>query len=518
MPSRRSAILSGLAAAALAGPTQARVSNDPEVQTRHGPVIGFTQDGIKAFKGVRYGAPPRRFHPPERPATWRSPLGATAFGPPCPQRSAPAGQDEDCLFLNVWTPGTDQGRRPVMVWLHGGAYSSGSASHPSTDGARLAAKHDVVVVSLNHRLNLFGYAYLKPFIPSLVDSGNVGQLDILLGLQWVRDNIAAFGGDPARVMVFGQSGGGAKIATLMAMPSAKELFHSAATMSGQQVTASGPINARKRTKAWLAALGLNESRAHDVMDLPVETLLRGAEAEDPILGYGGLYFGPVLDNRNLLRHPFYPDASPLGRGVPMIIGNCREETLGFMGGDPNNRNLTWDTLASRLTYSALRIDIEPEPVIAAYRAMHPDWTPDEVLIRATTAGRSWRAAVIQAEERAKAGVPAWVYQMDFPGRLQNGREGAFHGVDVRPVFDTLEPGPDGRISDAARRVSDQISGAFAALAARGDPNHPGIASWRPYELTDRATLIFDSETRMENDPRGDERRFFAQTPYIQPGT
>ncbi|MEG0819806.1 MAG: carboxylesterase family protein, partial [Brevundimonas sp.] len=362
---------------------------------------------------MRYGAPTLRFQPPEPPTAWRDPALAFDYGAASPQRGDEAKQSEDCLFLNVWTPSLDAGRRPIMVYIHGGAYSSGSGSEPLYDGARLAARGDVVVVTLNHRLNALGYAYLARLTAGFEDSGNVGQLDLILALRWVRDNIAAFGGDPDRVMVFGQSGGGAKIATLMAMPAARGLFHRAATMSGQQVTASGPVNATTRATAWLNALNLTPDRAHEATTLPVERLLEAQSVEDPILGYGGLYFGPVLDFRSLPRHPFYPDAAPQGLTIPMIIGNTREETLGFMGNDPKNVGLTWETLPARLSPGVVRIDITPEAVIAAYRRMHPDWSPDQVLIAATTAGRSWRGAVIEAEERAKAGAPAWVYQLDF---------------------------------------------------------------------------------------------------------
>ena len=523
MIDRRTALASGLAAAAFANPAFARSRRrgpaDPRVQTRHGPVIGARQDGIAVFKGVRYGAPTKRFQPPEPPVAWIEPLRAVSYGAASPQRgNEEANQSEDCLFLNVWTPGTDTGKRPVMVYIHGGAYSSGSGSHPLYDGARLATRGDVVVVTLNHRLNAIGYAYLAPLVPGLADSGNAGQLDLILALQWVRDNIAVFGGDPSRVMVFGQSGGGAKIATLMATPSASGLFHSAATMSGQQVTASGPVNARRRTETWLAALGLTPARAAEVVDMPLERLLQAQGAEDPILGFGGLYFGPVMDARTLPRHPFYPDASPVGRHIPMIIGNTREETLGFMGNDPANAGLTWDALAARMTPGVMRIDVDPAVVIAAYRRMHPDWSPDQVLIGATTAGRSWRGAVIEAEERARAGSPAWAYQLDFPGEMASGRKGAFHTADIPLVFGNVDIPESRTKGPGAREVSDRMSDAFIALARTGDPNHAGLPRWDRYELPRRQTMLFDVDARMADDPRGDERAFFSMIPYIQPGT
>ncbi|MNS04880.1 Para-nitrobenzyl esterase [compost metagenome] len=518
MLTRRSALLVGLTTAVISSPDLARASNAPRVSTVAGPVIGRRQDGINVFKGLRYGAPTRRFQPPEPPTPWRDPAPAFDYGAASPQRGNEPNQSEDCLFLNVWTPGLDAGRRPVMVYIHGGAYSSGSGSDALYDGTRLSTRGDVVVVTLNHRLNALGYAYLARLAPGFEDSGNVGQLDLIMALRWVRDNIAAFGGAPDRVMVFGQSGGGAKIATLMATPAAKGLFHRAATMSGQQVTASGPINATTRATAWLKALGLSPDRAHEAATLPVERLLEAQSAEDPILGYGGLYFGPVLDFRSLPRHPFYPDAAPQGLSIPMIIGNTREETLGFMGNDPKNLNLTWADLPARLSPGVLRIDITPEAVIAAYRRMHPEWSPDQVLIAATTAGRSWRGAVIEAEERAKAGAPAWVYQLDFPGETASGRKGAFHTADIPLVFDNVNAAGSRTKGQGAQTVADQMSDAFIALARTGDPNHAGLPRWDRYELPTRQTMLFDVEPRMANDPRGDQRAFFSAIPYIQPGT
>lgn len=517
MITRRTILGTGLITTLPAGRVPAR-PGDPRVDTSLGPIVGLREGDLSIFKGVRYGAPTRRFQPSTFPTPWRDPVKTAAYGAASPQRGGEPNQGEDCLFLNVWSPGADAGRRPVMVYIHGGGYSTGSGSDPLYDGSRLARRGDVVVVTLNHRLNVFGYAYLARLAPGFEESGNIGQLDLILALRWIRDNIPAFGGDPERVMIFGQSGGGAKIATLMAMPAARGLFHRAATMSGQQVTASGPLNATTRATAWLAALGLTADRAGELAHLPVERLLEAQAAEDPILGYGGLYFGPVLDFRSLPRHPFYPDAAPDGRTIPMIIGNTREETLGFLGNDPNNVGLTWAALPARLTPGVMRIDITPEVVIAAYRRMHPDWSPDQVLIAATTAGRSWRGAVIEAEQRAEAGAPAWVYQLDFPGTLASGRTGAFHTADIPLAFDNIRAAGSRTNGPGAQSAADQMSDAFIALARNGDPNHAGLPRWDRYELPRRQTMLFDVRSRMADDPRGDERAFFAAIPYVQPGT
>src|SRR5262249_20009366 len=336
------------AAASLATPASATAR--PVAHTRYGGVRGVDDGGIKVFKGIRYGADtaPRRFQAPLPPEHWSGVRDATAYGPASPQGRGEAHQSEDCLFLNVWTPGLrDNRRRAVMVYIHGGAYSGGSGSSPLYDGVKLSQRGDVVVVTLNHRLNAFGYCSLARIgDASFADSGNAGQLDLVLALKWVRDNIAEFGGDPARVMVFGQSGGGAKIATLMAMPGAAGLFHRATTMSGQQVTASGPLNAQKRTEAYMRQLGVTSAAA--MRTIPVQHMIEAQSVTDPVLGFGGVYFGPVLDFRNLMRHPFYPNAAPQGCAIPMMQGNVHDETRGFIGTDRSMFSYSWDDVIAHL--------------------------------------------------------------------------------------------------------------------------------------------------------------------------
>lgn len=466
---------------------------------------GTMKQGVLAYRGIRYGRAERfRAPTPYLPATVEA---ATAFGPSCPQSSRIAPTSEDCLFLNVWTPvRKSRARLPVMVYIHGGAYATGSAVDPLHDGHAIAARGESVVVTVNHRLNALGYLYLARIDSRFPDSGNAGQLDLILALRWVRDNIADFGGDPNCVMVFGQSGGGAKIATLMGMPAAKGLFHRAATMSGQQVTVSGPMNATARTRAFLAKLG-----GGDVATLPVERLIEALAATDPILG-GSVYMGPVLDMRWLQRHPFWPDANPQGNAIPLMLGNTTRETGDFLPPDgPLIAALDWSNIAERMT-GQLRVDVAPEWVIAQYRARFPAWTPEQVMYDATTASRSWRGQVIEAEARATAGVPAWVYQVDFASPTDPQR-GAFHSIDIGLVFGTIDQ-PRARTGNGAgaRAASKAMQDAFVAFARTGQ------AAWPRYDLQTRTTMIFDAESRVANDPRGWQRELFARVPYIQPGT
>ncbi|HEX5181526.1 MAG TPA: carboxylesterase family protein [Allosphingosinicella sp.] len=504
-----------LGAAAAAAPALAAAPADPLVRTSGGPVLGTREGGLAVFRGIRYGVA-ERFRAPRPPGISRDAIDATRFGPSCPQRNDRyRPTSEDCLFLNVWTPeARPGGRRPVMLYIHGGAYSTGSVVDPLNDGRHLAAGEDVVVVTVNHRLNVFGYLYLARLDPRFPDSGNAGQLDLILALQWLKRNIFSFGGDPDRVMVFGQSGGGAKIATLMGMEAASGLFHRATTMSGQQVTASGPLNATARTRACLAAL---KARPDDLPAMPIEKLIEGLGAADPILG-GGLYMGPVLDMKWLTRHPFWPDANPLSNRVPMMLGNTRDETRAFIDPDsPKVRGLDWDNLAAAMA-PELRVDILPEWVVARYRAHFPDWSPERIFYAATTAGRSWPGQVIEADARARAGAPTFVYQVDFQSPTQP-RRGAPHTMDIALSFGTLDaPGSFTGTGADARRLSATMMKAFAKFARSGDPSGPGLPHWPLYRLPGRATMVFDLQTRAVDDPRRWQRELFARVPYIQPGS
>ncbi|MBC2667538.1 carboxylesterase/lipase family protein [Novosphingobium piscinae] len=442
---------------------------------------------VRRFLGIRY-AEAERFAAPRLVAD-RAPLGR--FGPACPQGGgAYQPQDEACQYLNVWAPAdAPRGGLPVLAYIHGGAYSNGSVTDPLNDGARLAAA-GVVVVTINHRLNALGYLYLPDRFP---DSGNAGQLDLVCALRWIQARIADFGGDPGNVTLFGQSGGGAKIATLMAMPAARGLFHKAITMSGQQVTASGPLHARQRAEAVLGRLG------GDPATVPAAALIAALAVPDPILG-GGVYMGPVLDMRHLSRHPFWPEPAPEGRTIPMLLGNTVAETRAFFPpGHPRLQGLDWDNLAMRVG-PEMKVDIDPAWTVAQFRARYPADPPEALFHRVVTAARSWRGQVEEADARARAGLRrTWVYQLDFAQ--------AKHTDDIGLAFGTTATEGPARAAMSARLMA-----AFVRFARRGDPG------WAPYTLPRRETMVFDTVSRVVNDPRQWERELFARVPYIQPGS
>ena len=436
---------------------------------------------------------------------------------------------EDCLHVNVWTPSPHtrgHERRPVLFYIHGGAYNGGTVNSVLYDGTRLCKRGDVVVVTVNHRLNAFGFLYLAGITndPAYADSGNVGMLDLVLALRWVKDNIAEFGGDPNRVTIFGQSGGGAKCATLMAMPPAHGLFHRVMTMSGQQVTAAPESIATARSRDFLAKLGLSQvsgDKLQSALDgMPLEQLQEAARVSSAWL--------PVVDGRSLPRDPFSPDAPPISNDVPMILGNTHDETRGLIGGgQPALFSLTWEELPAALEKSihAYLGPVKPETIIADYRSWYPQYSPSDVFFAATTAFRSWPGQVIEAERRAASAAQrrTWVYEVDWPSPVAGGRFGAPHTVDIPFFFDNLAvaPGMVGASAedvDRAQPLATAMSESLIAYAKTGDPNHAGLPHWPPYDLTHRPTMIWNTPPRVVDDPRGKERELAFQAHYRQPGT
>lgn len=516
--------------AALLGPGVFAAPVDPVVSLRTGRVRGTMEGGLYSFKGIPYGADTatRRFQPAVAPAPWAGVRDALSYGPRAPQ---PAGRaaaahgfslppetgpvSEDCLHLNVWTPALGDGRkRPVLVYIHGGGYNGWSSNNEIYNGVNLCRQGDAVVVTLNHRLNLFGYLYLTGLASDFPDSGNVGMLDLVLALEWVRDNIARLGGDPKRILIFGQSGGGAKCATLMAMPAARGLFHRVLTMSGQQLTGSRPESATPRTEAVLKALGLTTARVHDLLTLPMEQLIAAAHASS--------YFGPVRDGRTLPRDPFSPDAPPLSADVPMILGNTHDETRFFFPAE-ENFGISWETLPTRIEAVAQYLGpLDRKQVVARFRQMHPEDSPSDIFFAITTAFRSWRGQVIEAERRAQqpAAEPhTWVYELDWFTPLEGGKWRAPHTLDIPLFFANTAQTPNMTGDGAeARTVAAQMSSTLLAFAATGNPNHPGLPHWEPYSMEKRATMSFAAPSKLVYDPRGEERRFVEQVPYVQPGT
>lgn len=503
----------------------------PIATTTTGKIRGFTDHGIVAFKGIPYGddTAKHRFKPPVPPVPWAGVRDCLEFGPIAPQPQSTRQRtdlfplptegtrvSENCLHLNVWTPALHDGKkRPVLFYIHGGGYTGWSSNVDAYDGVRLCQRGDVVVVTVNHRLNGFGYLYLAELGGAeFADSGNAGQLDLILALKWVRDNIAEFGGDPGCVTIFGQSGGGAKCATLMAMPAARGLFQRVWTMSGQQLTGRTRAHATETARMVLQKLGLTPDRAAELKTVPMEKLIAAMQ---------GQTFAPVVDGNNLPRDPFSPDASPLSSDIPMVMGNTHDETAYFLGAsDAATFDLTWETLPAKLTQHIKQFtgDLAPEKIVAAYRSFYPNYSPSDIFFAASTAARSWKGFVLQSETRAlQPGASTYVYYLNWHTPVDGGKWRAPHTLDIPLVFDNTAYTPtlsgDG---PEARRMGEFMSESLLAFARTGNPNTKQLPDWPAFALPRRPAMIFDLAPRIDDDARSAERILFAPVAYVQPGT
>ncbi len=525
--------VAGLAPAVLSGPASAAgLQREAVVETTAGKVRGTAGDGVVAFMGVPYGASTAgkgRFMPPARPAPWAGVREAPAMRviapqknpktPPPPPNSifaiiqeSGAAESEDCLNLSVWTPGLDHAKRPVMVWLHGGGYSSGSGSNPTYDGARLARRGDVVVVNVTHRLNVLAHTYLGEILgPSFATSGNCGMLDIAAALEWVRDNIERFGGDPRRVLIFGESGGGGKVASMLAMPRAKGLFHRAVMESGSGRTLSERPEATRCAEALLAELDLKPAQAADLQAVPLARLMDAYFAAVAKLGGGLGPFGPVRDGVSIPRHPFDPVANPLSADVPLMIGTNLTETTLFTLGDQAAFQLDDAGLQARMT--AMLGQRNGEAAVKTYRAAWPKASPSDLYFLMTTDRSSGfrRGATQIAELKAAEGrAGVHLYQMLWKTPVMDGMLRSPHGLEISLVFNNPDAPSTAPMTGGGPRalaMAEVMSDAWTAFARTGDPSTPKLA-WPAYDLDKRTTMLFDETSRAASDPFRDTRVFW----------
>jgi para-nitrobenzyl esterase len=492
------------------------------VDTTAGKIRGLKQAGVLAFRGVPYGASAAgssRFMPPSKPQPWTRVRDTFELGPRCPQVSGglipevaavdrSEGMGEDCLVLNLWTPSAGrEHKRPVMVWLHGGAYSVGSAGFTIYDGANLARKHNVVLVGINHRLNVFGFLYLAEIGgEKYARSSNVGMLDIVAALEWVRDNIATFGGDPKNVTIFGQSGGAGKVSTLMAMPSAKGLFHRAIIESRPGAKGVPRGEASEAAQQYLSRLGLKPNQIDQAQKLPKEQLVEAMGAGG-LAGNTTLRLEPTIDGHLLSSDLLDPKTTQLSPDIPLIAGSVETEVAFF----PNQQldpidDATLHQKAKQILAKA--DDAQVDRLIAAYRKGRPNISnTDLFLVIASDA--SFRKSVITEAENKSANGKAPVFQYYFTWRspVRDGKLRSFHTLEIPFVFENLEAGASMTGSGADRNaLSERMSSAWVAFARTGNPNHAGLPHWPAFNNDERATMIFNQECRVVNDPNGDERK------------
>ena len=503
-------------------------SSEPVIATTAGKIEGLINDGLYIFKGVPYAAPPvgeRRWLPPEPPETWEGVRQAKKFGSIAPQNPSPLEllpsaepepQAEDCLYLNVWSPGLDDARRPTMVWVHGGAFVMGSGSTPLYDGASLARRGDTVIVTINYRLGPFGFLNLSEVTGGRVPAtGNEGLLDIMAALEWVRDNIDKFGGDPDNVTLFGESAGAMAIGALMAMAKARGLFHKAILQSGSN-TVHPYDRSVKVAERFLEVLDLGESEAKALRSLPVEKWLEATATvtQSPGPEIGVMPMQPVVDGKLLYELPLDAAADDLAAGIPIMIGSNLEEWKLISGADPAISNLDEDGLIRLCGISTPAWDIPA--VVNKYRTIREkhglEITPRELYMAIQTDRIYWIPATRFCQDWNRRHLPAYTYTFDWKSPILGGILGACHALELGFVFGTyvlaenfFGSGP------GAAALSEKMQDAWLAFARNGDPSCASVGTWPVYGER-RETMILGEECALAEAPRDDLRAVWDSVP------
>jgi len=523
---RRTVLASGLILALGACSKRiAPASVEPIVETAQGKLRGLiAPNGVTAFKGMRYAASAAgalRFLPPTPPPTWAGIQDAFDYGDQSPQArgrlAASQTMSDDCMRINVWTPGLDDAKRPVMLWFHGGGFEAGSGSGPLYDGTRLARRGDVVVATINHRLNVFGHCYLGGVLgEEFQQSGNVGYLDLIAAMQWVKENIGKFGGDPQNVMIYGQSGGGRKVSLCYAGQAAQGLFHKGVVQSGSHLKIQTPEHANELTENLLKELGIAKHAARDLQTLDVETL---SAAQRKVIGAAGSRFSPMLDDKTFTAHPFLPNAPTISNHLPMMLGTTRTELTNQMGRIPGIFDMDEAQAKERLQGFLEAADIDAGYEI--FKASRPQSSPAEIFFTIASARGYVRDQTLMAEQRVKSGGRGntYVYRLMWRQPVEGGRRVSQHSLDLPFVFDNVAAAPQmtGEDTEQTRAMVDSMANSWIAFARTGNPNNASIPAWAPYDLTRRNTMMFDVPSTAVDDPHQTERLFMARYPSQQDG-
>ena len=494
------------------------------VQTESGNVRGYIHHSIYTYKGIPY-AHADRFMAPVKPRPWSSVRSSLTYGPVCPMDPTSTVNDEfefpfqhnwgyyneNCQSLNVWTPGIkDQKKRPVMVWFHGGGFTTGSyVELPSYDGENLSRKADLVVVSVNHRLNVLGFLDLSAYGEKYRNSANAGLMDLVAALQWVKQNIAQFGGDPDNVTIFGQSGGGGKVTSLMNAPSAKGLFQKAIVQSGSYLTGFTESSVARRIAAGvLDELHLQPSQVDSLQTIPYERLNNAAKkamgkvtaalrAEGKNVPGFGLMWGPNLDSSFLPYQPDAPEAIALSKNIPLLVGSTKNEFTPFI---PGSRDMTMDAARTSLQK---KYGEKADAYMAAVLKAYPETTKPSDYIDIDNIFRP--GAIRQANQKAIPGAaPVYMYLFTWQSPVLDGAFKAMHCMEIPFVFDNISRCEEmtGGGKDAYA-LADKMSSAWANFARTGNPNAKGLPSWPAYTAENGAVMIFDNKCQVKTFPDKD---------------
>jgi para-nitrobenzyl esterase len=502
------------------------------VDTTAGKVQGLHKDGVLQFRGIPY-AGAERFGPSRPIDGWVGVRDAAAFGPMAHQNPSPLetmlgtqgqGGAEDCLVVNVYTPAADDATRPVMVWIHGGAFVTGSGHVPWYNGSNLARLYDVVVVTLNYRLGALGFLHLGHLEPAFAGSGSNGIGDQVQALRWVRDNVAAFGGDPTKVTIFGESAGGMSVTTLLGTPTAAGLFRGAIAQSGAAAHAHDTSTAEWVTERFLAALGLSSATADALLSLPAEEILRAQATVDAEVlsgagpGIGRLAFQPVVDGTRLPRPPFDAIRDGSAAQVNLVIGTTAEEWNLFQLQARSNGNVTDERLLRRL--ARVVGDDRVDDTLGVYRDVLPGSDLDGLFCAVMTDWVFRMPAIRVAAAQAAHADRVSMYRFDYRSTAFGGVLGACHAIDVPFTFDNLDRrGVElmlGGIDDATQRLAKRTSRAWAGAARTGSPEHDELP-WPAYDAERRATCLLDRDVAVVDDPVGEVRHLWDElTPAPSP--
>lgn len=486
-------------------------------ETESGKVAGYVENSVYIYKGIPY-AKAERFMPPVAADKWEGVRSSRAYGPTCPQGKRMGWYsdeqafafnwddgypDENCLRVNIWTPGLKDGKkRPVMVWLHGGGYSSGSGQElPSYDGGNLAKQGDVVVVTLNHRLNVLGFLDLSAYGDKYATSGNVGLLDLVAALQWVNKNIASFGGDAQNVTIFGQSGGGGKVSTLLATPSARGLFHKAIVQSGSMLRTMEQKYSRRIGGAVMEELGLNPSQIDELQKMPYDKLLAAGEkavsrmrAEADKEGVSSFIFGwaPTVDGDVLPVQPFDPQAPAQSKDIPMMIGTTLHEFTASTYFPPL-RSMTKEQIVKQLKQ---KYGDRMDDFLNTFEKAYPGYQPKD-LIDVDFIFRP--GAVEQAKLKvAQQGAPVYMYMFAWESPVMDGILRSTHCMEIPFVFNNaVRHASMTGGGKAAQTLADKMSGAWLNFSRTGNPNAEGLPQWEPYTAEGGATMIFNDDCEIK---------------------
>ncbi len=491
--------------------------------TRYGRVRGLIKDGVQQFWGVPYGASTagaNRFMPPQPPESWSGvqdhfQISNNTVIAPGAEEPAPvvtalnrlSAQGEDSLTVNVFTPALDNAARPVMVWMHGGGFSAGSGNYLLYDGTNLAKKEDVVVVAVNHRLNIFGFLHLADIGgEKWAQSTNVGVQDLVATLEWVRDNIENFGGDPDRVTIFGQSGGGGKTTSLMAMPSAEGLFHRSIAQSGWRFRGMSGSDASEATERFLGKLGLGNDELDRLQTMSIEQIQNAYYSEPGIAGLGN---GPVVDGTILPRNQWDPTAPAHSANVPFMMGSTETED-GWVGPPPYELS-DEDMLRNFVVELANNDEDEGRRLLDLYKRLHPEKRNQMLWLTAESDNsRRWDAQTLGRLKYEQGGAPSYLYFFDWHSPVHNKRMGAYHTLDIPFVFYNLDIGASMTGSSQARyELGHVMSAAWAAFARNGNPDHPDMPHWPAFNPAELPTMMFGDEIRVANDPNREARLALA---------